>query len=197
MKKQHQDRLKAWELALLCALCLTLSAAVWAQGKLQRIEGGLIRLHVLAVSDEEEEQRIKLRVRDAVLSFLSPELEAVRDKAEAERIVSASLPQIKAAAESAAEGRHVTVTLEREHYPTRRYGSFALPAGEYESLRVILGKGEGHNWWCVVFPPVCLGAGSEEALEEAVGDETFQILCSGGHTALRFKLLELWGNLTR
>ena len=75
MKKQHQDRLKAWELALLCALCLTLSAAVWAQGKLQRIEGGLIRLHVLAVSDEEEEQRIKLRVRDAVLSFLSPELE--------------------------------------------------------------------------------------------------------------------------
>ena len=147
--------------------------------------------------DEEEEQRIKLRVRDAVLSFLSPELEAVRDKAEAERIVSASLPQIKAAAESAAEGRHVTVTLEREHYPSRRYGSFALPAGEYESLRVILGKGEGHNWWCVVFPPVCLGAGSEEALEEAVGDETFQILCSGGHTALRFKLLELWGNLTR
>ena len=197
MKKQHQDRLKAWELALLCTLCLTLSAAVWTQGKLQRIEDGLIRLHVLAVSDEEEEQRIKLRVRDAVLSFLSPELETVRDKGEAERIVSASLPQIKAAAESAAEGRHVTVTLEREHYPTRRYGSFALPAGEYESLRVILGEGEGHNWWCVVFPPVCLGAGSEEALEEAVGDETFQILCSGGHTALRFKLLELWGNLTR
>ena len=60
---------------------------------------------------------------------------------------------------------------------------------------MILGEGEGHNWWCVVFPPVCLGAGSEEALEEAVGEETFQILCSGGHTALRFKLLELWGEL--
>ena len=89
MKKQHQDRLKAWELALLCALCLTLSAAVWTQGKLQRIEDGLIRLHVLAVSDEEEEQRIKLRVRDAVLSYLEPELAGVSDAAGARAVIEA------------------------------------------------------------------------------------------------------------
>ena len=197
MKKQNQYRLKAWELALLCALSLTLSAAVWAQGSMQRIEDGLIRLHVLAVPDDEEEQRIKLRVRDAVLSFLSPELEAVTDKAEAERIVSASLPRLRAAAETAAEGREVTATLTRERYPTRRYGSFALPAGEYDSLRVILGEGEGHNWWCEVFPPVCLGAESEEALSEAVGEDTFGILCNDGQTSLRFKLLKLWGQLTR
>lgn len=197
MKNQNQYRLKAWELALLCALSLTLSAAVWAQGSVQRIEDGLIRLHVLAVSDDEEEQRIKLRVRDAVLSFLSPELEAMTDKAEAERIVSEALPQIKAAAESAAEGREVAVALTRERYPTRRYGSFALPAGEYDSLRVILGEGQGHNWWCVVFPPVCLGAESEEALSDAVGEDTFEILCADGQISLRFKLLELWGNLTR
>ena len=197
MKDQNQYRLKAWELALLCALSLTLSAAVWAQGSVQRIEDGLIRLHVLAVSDDEEEQRIKLRVRDAVLSFLSPELEAMTDKAEAERFVSEALPQIKAAAESAAEGREVTVTLTRERYPTRRYGSFALPAGEYDSLRVILGEGQGHNWWCVVFPPVCLGAESEEALSDTVGEDTFEILCADGQTSLRFKLLELWGQLTR
>ena len=197
MKDQNQYRLKAWELALLCALSLTLSAAVWAQGSIQRIEDGLIRLHVLAVSDDGEEQRIKLRVRDAVLSFLSPELETVTDKAEAERIVSKSLPQIRAAAESAAEGRGVAVTLTRERYPTRRYGSFALPAGEYDSLRVILGEGQGHNWWCVVFPPVCLGTESEEVLSDAVGEDVFEILCADGETSLRFKLLELWGNLTR
>lgn len=197
MKDQNQYRLKAWELALLCALSLTLSAAVWAQGSIQRIEDGLIRLHVLAVSDDGEEQQIKLRVRDAVLSFLSPELETVTDKAEAERIVSEALPQIRAAAESAAEGREVAVTLTRERYPTRQYGSFALPAGEYDSLRVILGEGQGHNWWCVVFPPVCLGAESEEALSDAVGEDVFEILCADGETSLRFKLLELWGNLTR
>lgn len=197
MKDQNQYRLKAWELALLCALSLTLSAAVWAQGSIQRIEDGLIRLHVLAVSDDGEEQQIKLRVRDAVLSFLSPELETVTDKAEAERIVSKSLPQIRAAAESAAEGRDVTVTLTRERYPTRRYNSFLLPAGEYDSLRVILGEGQGHNWWCVVFPPVCLGAESEEALSDAVGEDVFEILCADGETSLRFKLLELWGKLTQ
>lgn len=197
MKDQNQYRLKAWELAMLCALSLTLSAAVWAQGSVQRIGDGLIRLHVLAVSDDEEEQRVKLRVRDAVLSFLSPELETVTDKAEAGRIVSESLPRLRAAAEAAAEGREVTVTLTRERYPTRHYGSFALPAGEYDSLRVILGEGQGRNWWCVVFPPVCLGAGSEEALADTVGEDTFEILCSDGETSLRFKLLELWGKLTQ
>ena len=72
-----------------------------------------------------------------------------------------------------------------------------LPAGEYDSLRVILGEGQGHNWWCVVFPPVCLGAESEEVLSDAVGEDVFEILCADGETSLRFKLLELWGNLTR
>ena len=197
MDHQNTYRLKAWELALLCALCLTLSAAVWAQGRVQRIEDGLIRLHVLAVSDEEREQAVKLRVRDAVLSFLQPELETVTDKTEAERVIHNCLPQLCAAAEKAAEGRNVAVTLTRERYPTRRYGSFALPAGDYDSLRVILGEGKGRNWWCVVFPPVCLDAGSEELLSDAVGDKTFQILCGDGQTALRFKLLELWGKLTQ
>lgn len=188
--------LKIWELALLCALSVTLCAALWAQGETERIDDALIRLHVLAVSDDAEEQAVKLRVRDAVLSFLSPQLEAVTDKAEAGQIVSSSLPQIRAAAESAAEGREVSVSFTREKYPTRHYGSFALPAGEYDSLRVILGEGQGHNWWCVVYPPVCLGVEREEALSDAVGEETFQILCGGGNTALRFRLLELWGKLT-
>ena len=193
---RSKSQLKAWELALLCALCLTLGAALWARRRTEKISDSLIRLHVLAVSDEEEEQAVKLRVRDAVLSFLSPQLETVTDKAEAGQIVSSSLPQIRAAAESAAEGREVSVSFTREKYPTRRYGSFALPAGEYDSLRVILGEGQGHNWWCVVFPPVCLGVEREAALSDAVGEETFQILCGGGNTALRFRLLELWGKLT-
>ena len=195
MKDQNQYRLKAWELALLCALSLTLSAAVWAQGSIQRIEDGLIRLHVLAVSDDGEEQQIKLRVRDAVLDFLAPRLEEAADRAEAEEILARSLPELRAASAAAAEGRAVTVTLTREYYPTRDYGPFALPAGEYESLRVILGEGGGHNWWCVVFPPICLGAESGGELEQAVGEDCFEILTSDG-TSLRFRLLELWGRLS-
>lgn len=193
-----QDRnlqLKTWELALLCALCFTLCAAVWAQKQTERISSSLIRLHVLAVDDSDEEQELKLRVRDAVLDFLAPRLEGVQSRDEAKEILSRSLPELQSAAAAAAEGRAVSVTLTRELYPTRDYGAFALPTGGYDSLRVILGKGEGHNWWCVVFPPICLSLESTDELEKSVGEETFQILTSDG-TALRFRLLELWGELT-
>ncbi len=90
------------------------------------------------------------------------------------------------------------MTLGAENYPTRRYDDFALPAGTYESLRVTLGEGEGHNWWCVVFPPLCLEAAQVSA-GEAVGglteDDLQLITESDGGFELRFRLLELWGEL--
>ena len=186
--------LKRWETALLFALCLALCACVWAQGEEERIGNSLIRLQVLAVDDSAEEQALKLRVRDAVLEDLTARLEGVESREEASRVLRASLGEIERSAAGAAEGRPVTVTLGREHYPTRRYDGFALPAGDYESLRVILGEGEGRNWWCVVFPPLCLAAESTERLEQALGTESVQILAGDG-TALRFRLLELWGGL--
>lgn len=189
-----QTHLKGWEVALLCALCLTLCAAVWAQKQTERISDSLIRLHVLAVDDSAEEQALKLRVRDAVLEYLTPCLAGAADKEEAKEVLALSLPELQSAAAAAAEGRNVTVTLTREKYPTRDYGPFSLPAGCYDSLRVILGEGKGHNWWCVVFPPICLELACTETLEGAVGEESFQIL-TGNNTALRFRLLELWGEL--
>ena len=192
-EKTHH--LKAWELALLCALCLTLGAAAWAQGRTEAIDGSLLRLHVLAVDDSEEEQALKLRVRDAVLAYLAPRLEAAKSKEEAKAILSDSLAELTAAASAASEGRPVAVTLMRERYPTRRYGDLSLPAGEYDSLRVILGKGEGRNWWCVVFPPLCTSLESTEELEQAVGEDSFEILSADGATSYRFRLLELWGKL--
>ena len=195
MSEQHSNHFKAWELALLCALCLTLCAALWAQEQSERISASLIRLHVLAVDDSAEEQALKLRVRDAVLDFLSPRLEGIGSKAEAAELLSRSLPELQSAAAAAAEGRQVTVTLTREYYPTRSYGRISLPAGGYDSLRVVLGKGEGRNGWCVVFPPLCLSLESAEELEQDIGEESFQILSSDG-TVLRFRLLELWGELT-
>ena len=191
----HVHQLNARELALLCALCLTLGAALWAQGRTERIDASLVRLHVLAADDSAEEQTLKLRVRDAVLVCLAPRLEGARDKEEAKEILSVSLPEIKTAASAAAGGREVAVTLTRERYPTRSYEGLALPAGEYDSLRVILGSGEGRNWWCVVFPPLCMSVESADELEQTVGEETFEILSEDGETSYRFRLLELWGKL--
>ena len=195
MSEHPSTHLKAWELALLCALCLTLCAALWAQKQSDRISESLIRLHVLAVDDSAEEQALKLCVRDAVLDFLSPRLEGIESKAEAAELLSRSLPELQSAAAAAAGGRQVTVTLTREYYPTRSYERVSLPAGGYDSLRVVLGKGEGHNWWCVVFPPVCLAAVQREALRPAMNPEDYALLTREEGWELRFRSVELWGEL--
>lgn len=188
--------LKKWEISMLLALCITLCAGTWASARSEALSDALVRLHVIAVSDEAEEQEIKLRVRDSVLAYLEPRLEGADDAAKARELISAELDGIKAAAETAAEGREVSVTLSREYYPTRDYGNFALPAGSYESLRVVLGEGEGHNWWCVVFPPLCLSAAEAENALETLGGDSAQLLSGEGEgVVFKFRLLELWGEL--
>lgn len=188
--------LRKWEIALLLALCFTLLAGTWAGAASSRVSEGLVRLHVIAASDDATEQAIKLDVRDAVLSYLEPKLASAADIAGAEALIDANLDGIAAAAESAAQGREVNVTLDEEYYPTREYDTFSLPAGRYQSLRVTLGEGAGHNWWCVVFPPLCLTAAESEAAFEELDGETRAIISSdGGGVQFKFRLLELWGEL--
>jgi stage II sporulation protein R len=195
MKTSSGQKLKKWELALLLALCVTLLWGAWAQGQSDALAGELIRLHVLAVSDDPEEQAVKLRVRDAVLAYLSPRLAEAGSAAEAREIIAADLPGLEAAARACAEGRPVSAALGREYYPTREYGDFALPAGAYTSLRITLGAGEGHNWWCVVFPPLCLSASEARSAMEALPESDAELITEGNGVAVRFRLVELWGEL--
>ena len=196
MFKGKTDSLKLWESALLMALSVTLCLGAWAQGRQSAISGKLVRLHVIAASDEEAEQELKLQVRDAVLEYLSPRLTCATDSDQARAIIQQELAGIRQAAESAAQGRNVNVTLSRESYPTKSYEGFTLPAGKYDSLRVTLGQGKGHNWWCIVFPPVCLSASQGDTVEQQLGQEDFRLISEGEGYALRFKALELWGELT-
>ena len=191
----ENKRFRIWEISLMLALCVTLCLGTWAQARQESISGSLVRLHVLAVSDDSNEQRIKLNVRDSVLSYISPKLESAESPDEAKRIISSELDGIKYAAETAAEGRPVKVTLTQEYYPTRDYGSFSLPAGRYESLRVILGEGEGHNWWCVVFPPLCLTAAESDSAVESLDGETRGIVTEGDGYRCKFRIVELWGEV--
>ena len=187
------NRLRKWECAALIALCITLLCSSWAAAASERVSGSLVRLHVIADSDSAEEQAIKLRVRDAVLAYLEPKLEDASTSAAAQEIISGELDGIATAAESAAEGRAVSVSLGEEYYPTRDYGTFALPAGRYESLRVTLGSGQGHNWWCVVFPPLCLSAAEAEDAFSELDEGTRSVIAESDGVQFRFKLLELWG----
>ena len=190
MKNEH---LKNWEISLLLALCVTLCASCWAGGRSAAIAGSLVRLHVIADSDDEYEQALKLRVRDSVLECLTPLLAGAEDAGEARDIIARSLPEVRRAAEGAAEGRAVAVELSREGYPTREYGAVTLPAGVYDSLRVTLGaEGRAATGGAVVFPPLCASAAGYEQALAALG-ENGELLTAGGEVEIRFRLVELWG----
>ena len=125
----------------------------------EQIYDSVIRLHVLAVSDAAEDQAVKLMVRDHVLAQTAPLLEGVTDRKRAAESIRENLEPLEdsIAAFLRDTGRQETVQLyfSEEIYPTRVYDGFSLPAGEYLSLRVVLGEGKGQNWWCVLFPSVC------------------------------------------
>lgn len=191
----YSKHFRPWETAALLALCLTLLSGTWASSRQQRLASALIRLHVIAASDAEAEQALKLQVRDAVLGYLRPLLSSAADADTAHALLELALPGVKTAAEAVSEGRSVSVTLGPEDYPLRSYGSFRLPAGRYESLRVTLGEGAGHNWWCVVFPTLCLEAVEKEDLQGTLGREDYALVVNGSGYAFRFWLVDAWGEL--
>ena len=182
--------LHPWELALMLAVCLSLLIGAWAGARQASLADRLVRLHVIAASDTEEDQAEKLRVRDAVLRYLAPKLEKAETVTDARAILRAERDGIRRAAQGATR-QPVTVTFTQEHYPTRDYGSFALPAGAYPSLRVILGQGQGHNWWCVVFPPLCTAESiASEPVETLSKDDVRLITADGADYVIKFRLLE-------
>lgn len=185
-------KLHSWELALLLSLCFALMTGVWAQGRQTALSEKLVRLHVVAASDTPSDQAEKLRVRDAVLSCLEPKLKTAASAKEAAEIIRLSKEACRRAAETVTDQR-VTITMTREHFPTRSYETFSLPAGEYLALRVTLGAGEGHNWWCVLFPPLCTEAVTSDRAVETLSRDDVQLITEDGKgSILRFRVLELW-----
>ena len=194
---------KRWKNAVFCAaLCTLLLYGAAVGGEAAALSDKMIRLHVVAASDEAEDQAVKLRVRDAVLETVSVLTEGAADKEEAAARLRDGLTQIEAAAVETARadgcGLPVTVTLRREAFPTRYYDTFRLPAGVYDSLRVTIGSGQGHNWWCVVFPPVCAAGELTEDAAAEVGlteGELRLITEDSGGYVVRFRVMELLGKL--
>ena len=164
-----------------------------------------IRLHVIANSDQEEDQELKLLVRDAVLREAQLLTEGCGSALEAGACLREALPRLHQAAEQVIcqQGKNdaVRVSLEVESFDTRYYDSFTLPAGDYPALCVRIGAAEGKNWWCVVFPSLCTAAGAEEFnLAAQAGGYTGaeQALVSEGEQGyvLRFRTLEWIRKLT-
>ena len=153
-----------------------------------------VRLHVVANSDSREDQEKKLQVRDAVLQKVGKLTENCTDAQEARAVLKENLEGIEAAARTVC-AEPITVSLQTEMFETRKYDTFTLPAGSYPSLRVQIGRAQGHNWWCVVFPSLCTAAtsdGVEESARTGGFDDAEARLITGGEETytFRFKTLE-------
>ena len=199
-------RLRRWEAALLLAFGITLTAGVWASASESALAGQVLRLHVVANSDSETDQALKLLARDAVLEEASRLLEGVSGRAQAEEILSARLDGLAQAGAAALEAAGcdlpVAAEIADQWFPTKAYDGFSLPAGQYRALRVTIGAGEGRNWWCVVFPPLCLASVAERSVESAAEgvlseDQVSLITGQDGGYVLKFRLIEWWGELVK
>ena len=179
--------------AVICLLHATLLLAALPVRGEEEIYSDVIRLHIIAASDTEEDQALKLSVRDAVLGVYGSALTSYLDRDSAAEAARELLPGIRSLAEQtlreAGCDKPVSVTLTEEEYPTRDYETFSLPAGRYLSLRVLIGEAEGHNWWCVLYPPLCLDTATDG---ELLTDAEWGLLTEngGGHYRVKFKLLE-------
>ena len=196
-------RLKRWETALLMGLAAAVLAGAWLGAEQNALADQVIRLHVIANSDSREDQALKLAVRDRVLEaaegLYPPDADLEQARAALEENLEALAAAGQAEVEARGYGYPVTARLERCWFPTKEYGDFALPAGTYEALRVVIGDGAGANWWCVAFPPLCLGAASETVDEAAQAglftDGQAKLIRQEEGYVLKFKCLELLGQL--
>ena len=163
----------------------------------------VLRLHVIANSDSDEDQSLKLLVRDAILEKTNGLLAETTSREDARLIIKENLYELQKIAKSTVKenGYSYPITIEfgEEEYPTKSYESCAFPSGKYLSLRIKIGSAQGKNWWCVLFPPLCLSAASDKDAYTSVGitDSQYQIITDTDKPKykLRFKILESFNEI--
>ncbi len=192
---------KLAKISLTFFICIVAFLFIWSfipSAKECEIYNSTIRLHVIASSNSERDQSVKLKVRDAVLQRIK-EYES-DSKEQTLSMIKSDKEHIEEIAQETLEKEGIsdTVSLEigKESYPVRYYEGFSLPAGEYTSVRVVIGEGEGENWWCVLFPPLCTAQAIEYDDEAYIDvgltkDQYYMITGKSPEYEVKFKLLEI------
>jgi stage II sporulation protein R len=193
------------EKAVLCGLVIAIMASSLSgfsvfSAQCNDIRGRVLRLHILANSDSKADQQLKLNVRDRILAQSSQLFKESKTKAEAEKNVRSKLPEIAkiAQAEIKKEGYSYKVSARLVHmyFTTRTYGDITLPAGDYDAVRITIGAAKGHNWWCVLFPSLCVPAArktQDKALSDVLTTNEVRIVKGSGKPGIviKFKTVEL------
>ena len=194
--------LRVFEIVLMAGMLIFLLSGIFSLRTQEELADKVVRLHVLANSDSEEDQTLKLQVRDVVLDRATDLLEQSADRKEAEGLLRGNLLEFEQLAETEIRNRGyeypVTVELTDASFPTKEYDGFTLPGGKYLALRVIIGEGGGRNWWCVVFPPLCTAASAQipvAALSAGFSEDEVQLITEQPGYILRFKSVEWWESI--
>ena len=197
--------LKHLSKAILTALFLSfIFTQIFFNTQCEDIPNHVIRLHILANSDSEQDQNLKIQLRDYILYNSRSLFENAENKQEAEHIVKANMSKILADAQdyvhSLGYDYRVSGKLENNvYFGTRKYESFTLPSGNYTALRIIIGKGQGHNWWCVMFPPLCFSAAEKQnegkTLSDVLSEDEYYITQSSEQYEYKFKIAEIYNDI--
>lgn len=195
-------------LTILFLIFLLISIVSYANDVSKDLSNNFFRLHILANSDSEEDQALKLKVRDNIISYMNTLSYSGLTKEESINLTSSHLIAFKEIAEKtiAGEGYNYPVSLEIDnfYFPTKEYGNISLPAGYYDALKIEIGEAKGQNWWCSLFPPLCfvdISAGvideeSEKYLKENLSEDEFEIITDNSEEVkFKFKIVELINNL--
>lgn len=193
--------IKKIEISIAIALifCTTFSIFSFARTS-QKVRSEVLRLHIIANSDSAFDQNLKLAVRDALLLAGEDVFDGSVNIENATQKIAPKIDDLTKVAKEiiTAHGTDydVKIQLSEEYFTTRTYNSVTLPAGEYLALRVIIGKGEGHNWWCVMFPPMCLSAADEkETLNDVLGSDEIDLVNKNPKFEPRFKIIEIYESI--
>ncbi len=199
------------KIAIAAMLFIVLAAWMISYSYAEDVNAGLsqniVRLHVVANSDSEADQALKLKVRDAIIEFMKGKLATSKDITETKVIINANLKEIEELSRKViienSSNYSVKASVGNYDFPTKTYGDIALPAGEYQALKVVIGKGEGANWWCVLFPPLCFIDATHGAIPEYVkqdlkntlSDEEYKIITTADSSGdipikVKFKVVE-------
>ena len=197
-KKLRSHEMKKLFLPVFALLFASLIIAAMPTEAEAAIYTDTVRLHILAASDSEDDQRLKLEIRDEILKKYGEALKCEGDINAAKIKITELLPEIQIFVQEKIKergyGYSASATLSEEWYDTREYEDFTLPKGTYTSLRIIIGKGEGKNWWCVMFPPLCLDIATENApKDDGIIDytkEEIKLITTKKYN-VKFKILEL------
>ena len=189
-------KLKAIDISVFITLIVCIIATISFENDCKGIREEFLRLHVIANSDEDYDQELKLRVRDAILQSGKRVFTEAEDIISAESKITQQKESLRYTAEETARSLgfdyDIKIEVARSYFPTRTYDNLTLPAGYYKAVRVIIGEGKGKNWWCIMFPPLCLSAVSNtaEIAEDFLTKDEMAIVTSDPRYEIRFWLVE-------